>query len=352
MDAPPARLGYAAPPARSHRVRHRFSGRRGLRAARSLLLRDDPRGTRRGHYPRALPGQGLRREPRPCPQHRRDRRSVRAHWGAPLPRHRPLELLQRESPADIRVPLRRDRHLRRYSGCGACARRVRLVGQSPGARRARRSYPRPPVVRHRRPGLPAWPGRREGGNFFNKELFGPETTLPWGIPIYDAGANFPWDSTTAARHHPLFLYESLLSLLGVIVLLWVGRRFALRLRQGDVLFFYFIWYALERSALELLRSDNWRLGAVPVAHIASAVLIAVALAALVLWRGRRPYLDGTPSRDGAPSRDGNASRAIAPNAPGGADPRSRAAQRRASRRAASSDDDGSASPDGGDPAGG
>lgn len=184
------------------------------------------------------------------------------------------------------------------------------------------------------------------GNFFNKELFGPETTLPWGIPIYDAGANFPWDATTAPRHHPLFLYESLLSLLGVVVLLWIGRRFALRLRQGDILFFYFIWYALERSALELLRSDNWRLGAVPVAHIASAVLIAVALAALVLWRGRRPYLDG------APIRDGNASRAVAPNAPGGAEPRSRAAQRRASRRAASSDDDDSASPDGGDPAGG
>ena len=190
------------------------------------------------------------------------------------------------------------------------------------------------------------------GNFFNKELFGPETTLPWGIPIYDAGANFPWDATTAPRHHPLFLYESLLSLLGVVVLLWVGRKFALRLRQGDVLFFYFIWYALERSALELLRSDNWRLGAVPVAHIASAVLIAVALAALVLWRNRRPYLDGAPSRDGTPSRDGNASRAVAPNAPGGAEPRSRAAQRRASRRAASSDDDGSAPPDGGAPAGG
>lgn len=174
------------------------------------------------------------------------------------------------------------------------------------------------------------------GNFFNKELFGPETTLPWGIPIYDAGANFPWDATTAARHHPLFLYESLLSFLGVIVLLWIGRRFAPRLRQGDILFFYFIWYALERSALEFLRSDNWLLGAVPVAHIASAVLIAVALAALVFWRNRRPYLDG-----GA-RRDANTRRAVAPTptAPGDAAARSRAAQRRASRRIAPSDDGG------------
>lgn len=176
------------------------------------------------------------------------------------------------------------------------------------------------------------------GNFFNKELFGPETTLPWGIPIYDAGANFPWDATTAARHHPLFLYESLLSFLGVVALIWIGRRFAPRLRQGDILFFYFIWYALERSALEFLRSDNWRLGAVPVAHIASAALIAVALAALILWRNRRPYLDGSPSRGGSPIRPANASRAVASNAPGDAAARSRAAQRRASRRVAPSSD--------------
>lgn len=171
------------------------------------------------------------------------------------------------------------------------------------------------------------------GNFFNKELFGPETTLPWGIPIYDAGANFPWDATTTMRFHPLFLYESLLSFLGVVVLLWVGRKFGSRLRQGDILFYYFIWYSLERSALEFLRSDNWRLGAVPVAHIVSAVLIAAALAALVLWRSRPPYLESAPGA--APDRA----------APGGdIESRSRAAQRRASRRAVAPGD-ASASPD-------
>ena len=160
------------------------------------------------------------------------------------------------------------------------------------------------------------------GNFFNKELFGPETTLPWGIPIYDIGANFPWDATTTPRFHPLFLYESLLSLLGVVVLLWAGRKLGHRLRQGDVLFYYFIWYALERSALEFLRSDNWRVGAVPVAHVASAVLIAAALAALFLWRNRPPYLDSSPGA--APARA----------APGGdLESRSRSAQRRAARRA-------------------
>ena len=155
------------------------------------------------------------------------------------------------------------------------------------------------------------------GNFFNTELYGPETTLPWGIPVAP-GYHFPWDSGAPAYFHPLFLYESLLSLLGVIVLLWAGRRFAHRLRQGDILFLYLIWYALERSALEFLRTDNWKLlDVVPVAHIVSAAMVIVALLALLRWR-RPPYLNA-----GAPRRSGGGAAAL----------RSRAAERRARRRA-------------------
>ncbi len=164
------------------------------------------------------------------------------------------------------------------------------------------------------------------GNFFNKELYGPETTLPWGIPGPDDPANFPWDPSTLSQFHPLFLYESLLSLLGVIVLLWVGRRFARGLRQGDILFLYLIWYALERSALELLRSGNWKVGDVPVAHLVSAVMIVIALLALFLWR-RPPYLES--GREDARRAD---SRPVDQPAA-----RSRAAERRARRRTQGSD---------------
>lgn len=163
------------------------------------------------------------------------------------------------------------------------------------------------------------------GNFFNKELYGPETTLPWGIPV-GPNHHFPWDSGAAAYFHPLFLYESLLSLLGVIVLLWMGRRFARVLRQGDILFLYLIWYALERSALELLRSGNWKLGDVPVAHLVSAVMIVVAVAALVLWR-RPPYLES--GREDARRADSRPAEQPAA--------RSRAAERRARRRTQGSD---------------
>ena len=165
------------------------------------------------------------------------------------------------------------------------------------------------------------------GNFFNKELYGPETSLPWGIPV-GPEHHFPWDSGAAAYFHPLFLYESLLSFLGVIVLLWVGRRFGNSLRQGDLLFLYFIWYALERSALEFMRIDNWKVGDVPVAHLVSAVMIVVALLALFLWR-RPPYL--ASGREDARRAD---TRPVEQPAA-----RSRSAERRARRRTQGSETD-------------
>lgn len=165
------------------------------------------------------------------------------------------------------------------------------------------------------------------GNFFNKELYGPETSLPWGIPV-GPEHHFPWDSGAAAYFHPLFLYESLLSFLGVMMLLRVGRRFGNSLRQGDLLFLYLIWYALERSALEFMRIDNWKVGDVPVAHLVSAVMIVIALLALFLWR-RSPYL--ASGREDARRAD---TRPVEQPAA-----RSRAAERRARRRTQGSETD-------------
>ena len=80
------------------------------------------------------------------------------------------------------------------------------------------------------------------GNFFNQELYGPPTTLPWGIPIdcahriaaYPCGPEFP--ETTA--FHPLFLYESISGVLGALFLIWVGfhlRRHCVSGPASDVL---------------------------------------------------------------------------------------------------------------------
>jgi len=132
------------------------------------------------------------------------------------------------------------------------------------------------------------------GNFFNQELYGPPTTLPWGIPIecqyriadYSCDA-YPFETT---RFQPLFLYESLAAVLGLVVLLWLGRRMSTRLRPGDLLGIFFIWYGAVRFALESLRSENWTFNGIPTAWLFAGGFMLVGAAIIV---GR--HLRGGPS---------------------------------------------------------
>jgi phosphatidylglycerol:prolipoprotein diacylglycerol transferase len=129
------------------------------------------------------------------------------------------------------------------------------------------------------------------GNFFNQELYGPPTTLPWGIPIDCAHrvAEYACGSVAeTARFHPLFLYESLSGALGAIALVWLGSRFRERLRDGDLLLLFFIWYGIVRFALETLRTSNWTFFGIPTAMIVSGAVVAGATAVLVLRRRGRP----------------------------------------------------------------
>ncbi|MFP5342889.1 MAG: prolipoprotein diacylglyceryl transferase [Candidatus Limnocylindria bacterium] len=151
------------------------------------------------------------------------------------------------------------------------------------------------------------------GNYFNQELYGPPTTLPWGIPIdcerrisAYACDLLPFETT---RFHPLFLYESLSGVIGVLALLWIGFRFRDRLRPGDIAGIFFIWYATVRFALESLREDNWVAFGIPVAQLVS-VLFIVVTAAILLWRHR----SGAADNDRPPSIPGVATwGAIGPN---------------------------------------
>ena len=128
------------------------------------------------------------------------------------------------------------------------------------------------------------------GNFFNQELYGPPTTLPWGIKIDCAHrvADYPCSSFPLETTHfqPLFLYESLSGIAGFLVLTWLARRRSSRLVPGDLLLIFLIWYGLTRFALEGLRSGNWTFFGIPTASIVTLGFILVG--AIGLWYRHGP----------------------------------------------------------------
>ena len=91
------------------------------------------------------------------------------------------------------------------------------------------------------------------GNWFNQELFGLPTDLPWGLEIDADNPAFPDGLPVDTLFHPVFLYEALWGVLGVILLLWAGRR--LPLRDGALFAIYLIWYGGGRFVWEMIRLD-------------------------------------------------------------------------------------------------
>ncbi len=121
------------------------------------------------------------------------------------------------------------------------------------------------------------------GNWFNQELFGTPTDLPWALEI--DRANRPDAYADSETFHPLFLYESLWNLLGVAVLLLVRSR--LRLKPPGLFALYVAWYTSARFFLEFLRTDDaHELFGMRLNSYVSLALFAAALAALV-WSQRR-----------------------------------------------------------------
>lgn len=92
------------------------------------------------------------------------------------------------------------------------------------------------------------------GNYFNQELFGGPTTLPWGLQIDPTSPNFPAGYPADTLFHPTFLYESLWDLAGVAVLLLLDRKF--KLRRSRLFWLYAMTYTLGRVWIEAMRIDN------------------------------------------------------------------------------------------------
>ncbi|GAA5226189.1 prolipoprotein diacylglyceryl transferase [Paeniglutamicibacter antarcticus] len=91
------------------------------------------------------------------------------------------------------------------------------------------------------------------GNWFNQELFGAPTTLPWGLQIDPNSYNFPPGLPADTLFQPTFLYESMWNVAGVLLLLALDRKF--KLRRGAMFWAYIAWYGIGRTIMETMRID-------------------------------------------------------------------------------------------------
>jgi phosphatidylglycerol:prolipoprotein diacylglycerol transferase len=134
------------------------------------------------------------------------------------------------------------------------------------------------------------------GNFFNQELYGPPTDLPWAIyiePQYRLTGLEGYD-----HFHPVFLYESILNLAIFIFLFWISRRHRQRLLDGDVFLMYLILYPFVRFWLEYLRPDAWMVGeGLAAAQLVSLICMAGAGALLFLRHRRARRGDASDAGD-------------------------------------------------------
>ncbi len=126
------------------------------------------------------------------------------------------------------------------------------------------------------------------GNYFNQELYGRPTTLPWALQIDPA--HRPADTPTIGLYHPTFLYESLWNVAVAVLLLWVDRRFTVS--RGKLFALYVAAYTLGRGAIEALRVDHAN-------HVLglrlndwTSLIVFLAAVTVLCWRAseRRPSL--------------------------------------------------------------
>ena len=111
------------------------------------------------------------------------------------------------------------------------------------------------------------------GNYFNHELYGLPTDLPWGLEIEATNPAYPAGLPEGVLFHPTFLYEILWNLLGAVVILWASHHWTVqkktvlglslpiatpgtpRLQWGKGIALYLIWYGAGRIVWESIRID-------------------------------------------------------------------------------------------------
>jgi prolipoprotein diacylglyceryl transferase len=157
------------------------------------------------------------------------------------------------------------------------------------------------------------------GNYFNHELFGQPTNLPWGLEIEKSNPAWPAGLPEGTLFHPTFLYEIIWNLLGVAVLLLVENKWRIRMRTiagltvplpsvesvrvhwGKMLGLYFIWYGAGRIVWETIRVDPSEVFFGIRTNVWAAIFAVIIGILIIAIQSRRHY--GTPPSVYVPGRE-------------------------------------------------
>ncbi len=169
----------------------------------------------------------------------------------------------------------------------------------------------PPMADALAPGIVVAQAVGRWGNWFNQELFGKPTTLPWALEIPDESKR-PVGFTQFETFHPTFLYEFVWDLGAAGLVLWADRRF--RLGHGRAFALYVMAYTAGRGWIEALRIDSVEASNVfgLRLNVWTSIVLFVAAAAYFVVVGRL-----RPGREESVWREG--SRPDAPDEPAAAD---------------------------------
>jgi phosphatidylglycerol---prolipoprotein diacylglyceryl transferase len=121
------------------------------------------------------------------------------------------------------------------------------------------------------------------GDYFDQQLYGLPTRLPWGIFIHPSSRLGGYEQVE--YYHPLFLYEAGPTFLFVVALLWIARRYSASLWAGDLFLLSLAYYSALRFSLEFLRLDVALVNGVNVNQV-FCILLFLPAGGLLFWRHR------------------------------------------------------------------
>jgi prolipoprotein diacylglyceryl transferase len=155
----------------------------------------------------------------------------------------------------------------------------------------RRGIPLPAFADALAPGLLVAQAIGRLGNWFNNELYGGATDLPWALEIYEwsggrAVLGTDGQPVLLGTFHPTFLYELLWNLAAAVLVIWADRRF--RLGHGRAFALYVVSYCVGRLWIELLRTDPAETFFGVRLNVFTSIVVGLLALAYFLWQRGRP----------------------------------------------------------------